>query len=1604
MPKELSLSPNQRVDLEDFEYGTRTFTVDSLRAHVNRLLSGPYHGGFVLEGFRVIIPDPVDSSNSVTVTNGIAIDRSGRLITFEEGNQFLNNPFLSGAKEAVLLDQAPKNYIMIEFTLTDEDQDDRAFWDPTFENAAIKDSGGDDVPQPKGKEVSIPIATRKAQGFEVIVSGTGFEDATDPNKLRIPIAIIPMNTGLSQINLTQGNVTDPTFGQTEQANTTIIEQPLITQTVALSRLYCANTRTFSDTGRVEIFRSGISNTSFGTIKYNFNPGPSTILNYIGNDRQNNILTFPSSSTDLSSQPGTSPQIGDIVRFLDDGGVPAVQSYWYLKDGSQHDCRPMFFSFTDDQASLADVEDPFGPAGTEGGDRRQDSRNNRHWSGVSLVIDPSAPTVAATVNYPSVSYGQQKTVVIPPRRVENRLKQAQDFFRVVATLMQEMKYGVAEVIWGVATEATPSGSTLTSSVLYALGITTAAYDYLVDVDKSFSQELVGSWVRFTSGPNFAITPLPRLQVVEVIGEHVLRFSASFPAAISTDSYQIEVNFPSNIEGVLANEYVGGFVDTRYTGSLQEVWNGRVDQFTDSYCEDLNQRLSANKVATITVGDGISTHGDFIGGAGLLAAFKLAYAKKRGATIYVREGVYKVQSDGNPINIGPNTTVVGEGKDRTRIELLGSGTDTAATPNYFLIRDYHGKYLDPGVSLISEITCPNITFKDLTLHSVDAEVNGDGTGGATWSPGYGYPLISNSPLDFFVNLTATGTGAPSSGVWRPNFFTLLNTVSLVDNFTLDNVRLFGGGRGDYTTGTDTTYSLYLVSADTHFTDYVNKNITFTNCTFDTNQGGGTGVLKSCENVLVEGCTFRNADPTSLTEISAPLEGLTFCSRSSVTLTYESGEFDCDGDVLITNCKFLGAFYNEASSATYPSNAFYGRGWINFTPTYLGQSVEVSSCIFRGDLLGDNSINTNDPRETKRGSYEIGTGVLNCSPFDISVTGCNFHTLKTGVFSQIGYVSVTDCQFWNMYRAVSIRPEVSVDEINYTIFSGPPAAVLGGTSVSNFWNWGAPGQSNYYGQSSINSKPTTYTKLRVGNCAVRNGVYGVLVGFYPYTPTSFTDIHQIETSIEVLDCTFKQVTLGGVYFSINKDIGIFSGAYGGGSNINFNWIHVGVKSCSFIDSTYAARFHGEMKNIVNDDRAIYTDIRLPISNFDYLNNSHVHCFYDGQSFAKAGSETTNGGAHTFIVGSTVTCQGNTFREVVNENGVASTDPADSYEVSPTMLVLMRRSLTATNNNWGHTTAPTGKVITALQVGLAGQSGTPPVNSNDDIPLGPSLNISGNTINASASTTGVYNGVYVGHVFPEGDSANTSENTTGLTRSGDAGILTLGSHVYPTLTFNNNDFDLENANFGFISVQHSNGAYTGTAVAGNFGSAGYSNFWEWRSASVKNNSIYIRSNDFGLYADLQYGNDIGTNLTTINNLEFNNTIGPVASQTNRYSFLGACRGSGVPPITDGQPDTYIACVDLRRCWRSFHDAGNSRTFGSIDVVGNTFNISGPAAVTGAIGAIGRNKQELMGLRISKFPMELNIKSNTFIRAPLLIKWSWNNPYHEHSTPRADSGGRNRL
>ena len=431
MPKELNFIANERIDLEDLEYGTRTFTVDSLKAQVTRLISGGYRGGFVLEGFRVELPSLM-SNMSVTVSNGIALDRAGRLITREEGNFFLNNPKVG--QTVALLEGAAKNYLMVEFTFIDADDEDRAFWDPTHENSPLIDSDGDSVPQPKGKESTATIPTRKASSWTCVVSATGFEDATDPSKLRIPIAIIPIDTGGPVINLTPS--TDGSHPQT-----TIMEKPVVSTTTGLFYVYCADVRIFDDIGYVSFFNK--DNTAAAIP---FNVGPSiTEIPYKEIDRENNIIWFDGS--EVLNVSTNYPAIGDIVKQVKQADGTTLPPY-FVDERKQYDCRPMFFSFTEWNSALAEDETLFPTV--VNGDRETGTRNNRYWSGISLVIDPETSGDGVT-QYPATVLSYQKNVTLLAARSEERMKQFQDFCRVLGSLIREMKYGVASTMRGTWTE-------------------------------------------------------------------------------------------------------------------------------------------------------------------------------------------------------------------------------------------------------------------------------------------------------------------------------------------------------------------------------------------------------------------------------------------------------------------------------------------------------------------------------------------------------------------------------------------------------------------------------------------------------------------------------------------------------------------------------------------------------------------------------------------------------------------------------------------------------------------------------------------------------------------------------------------------------------------------------------------------------------------------------------------------------------------------------------------------------------------------------------------------------------------------------------------------
>ena len=1530
MPKELNLSPNERIDFDDFEYGSTTFTVDSLRAHVTRLLSGGYRGGFVLEGFRIVIPPPGASDLYVTVYNGIAIDRGGRLITKEGTDHFLNNS--RDNQDAILLENSPKNYLMLEYTLDPVDYKERSFWDPTHVNSAIKDSSGDDIPQPRGKEFETEIPTRKAQSSTIIVSGTGFEDATDSNKIRIPLAIIPIDTAAIAIDLSSSDYTSP--------QTSIIEKPKSKDAsgglIDIEYIQCANTRTFDDTGKIEIKRRDNTVRDFIV---GGGGGVVQEIEFIQNDRENNILWLPAGIR-VDSAPGPSgfpaevPEITDIVteRLTGTGDTPAN----ILDEASKWDCRPMFFSVTEKYGSRE--EDPNAwPLDTDGVGRT-DSRQFKYWSGLSLIGDPNP--LSASFHYPvSSAYGQQKIIPMHPTRIETRIKQQQDFFRVLASLIEEMKYGYAEPIRG-----SWSNDVAGSSILAALGLEdSVGNEYLIDTTRYFSKDYEGANIFILEGAVGNVNT--RGSISKVYGEHVCKI-AGFPQPfVATNKYEIELNYPTSLHQ---------YVDAIEIGSLKEVYNARIDQFTDTYAEDLNRRLSMNKVATITVGDGINTHGDYIGNDGLKAALKQAYAYKRGATIYVREGSYSLDEK---ILVGPHTTIIGDGPNRTQIT-LGSGD--VADPIYFELRDYLGNYTDVTKNY-DDIKCESIYFKDLSITSAKD-----------------YPCISNATLEFQDSPGSSAVVAP--GIFVP--VTSTNLASLVSDFKLENVTLEGGGRGEWIAandGNDTIYMVYLVSSETKNLNHINEDIKFTKCNFKP-KGGGL-ILKSCKNVSFEGCTFSSIHEPPADRVS---EGITFSSRADKANQIYNGVSinNTDMNVSISDCTFKGIFHLEGASSDYPSD---GRGWINFTPNYLGQNIKIEGCKFIGDLEGTAATDSTSPRPDKRGLSVTAYGrcIVSSFPFDVLVSNCLFHTYHTAVLSQYGLVKLSGCNFWNCTKAVHADGEFAQSgnkANNYTYFSDGVAT----SAASNFWKV----NGHFYYRNNLN-----YFRIDINGCNIDACYQGIYIGVGSVGNTS-TSYDTLRSYIKVNSSSFWET-----HYPIDYNLLSGNSAY-----IDFEentWQLIEVTDCNIIGALLAIRGSDSDYAGIEDDTAVYSARKFYIKDFNYKNNNHFKTELDLNYYSPF--DEGHDGGYVFVCADTINVSGNNFTDFTVDPSTGSVS-----DRNPIIYIAAGRQTNCSLNVFQDClvrTSTTHRQLTAIEIGLtASYHDSTTVGISETFRRGPKLVINGNIISNEilhSTNNRLINGVYITHRVRNVVLPKTN------------GILTGGPHIQPWLEFCDNDFNLINGNFGLLAVQHNGYSDPSTPTTGDFDS-GYANFWEWFNVSVKNNSIRIDI-DAGVATAMHqmHGNDLTSELTvlpiTINSVyeaaggtnggafvlvPQTYGTGSVDQRTLRFNFLGGACTQAVVPLPNS-PDYFIACVDLRRCY--FGDGSTStRKYRKnvVDVLNNVFSINRDSSV----GSSTEDLHELMGLRISKFPPVFTVKNNTFDRAPLYAKWSWNNPWHESSVVVANT------
>jgi hypothetical protein len=931
MPKELNIVPNERIDLDDFKYGTSTFTVDSLRDHVNRLMSGDYRGGFVLEGFRI---ETTNTLREIVVHNGVAIDRFGRLVTAED-DPFTKNTDLQQAYTFSETVGAPVNhFVMIEFEFADSDLKQRVVWDPTFPNPDIVDSDNDFVPAPKGKEFSIDIPVRRAKLWKIVTTsgaGTGFTDSTDPNTLRIPIAIIPVTTDAL------GGIDIP-VADTEKPRTTVMEKP---GTDNQSDLVVANSRVIQDNDSIKIlnYRTGTPRTfTVGGV-----PGIEDIP-YAFNDRDNNELSALSVGGGMLDV-----EIGDIIVNASD---PTLN---FLKEGCRYDCRPMFFSFTDPTSATAEpLSDP-----------EQETRNMRFLSGESLLRHTNIGTAPwnTETGYPSSTATYQRVVEEFPERAEDRLKQKQDFFRALAAIVREMKYG----------EETDIANNHAVSAGIAYGTTTetnteSKFGLLIAngsiPEGEITTSLIGSIIVCTAGA--AVGERKEIKSVSAptnaTATHQQYIVETTPFSVPITPGAFEFSIEKRIDKTTK------YVDNYRTGTLNEVYRARIDRISNTWSNDLQERLRINKIPIVTVGDGYKSFGDYNGNQGLEQAFSDVAVLGDGGIIYVKRGNYSLAAAG-PVVIKSNTVVMGEGPGITNIVFGDEST-------YFSF--------DPELGLLST-KIENIIFKDISITAADvADVTIAGKGKIFQHVGWAIPL---------------------------------------ENFQLDNVH-FKGGSVYLATGASPglTYR-YIGDILSNGNFKANKNIVFKDSIFSV-EGGGFNLV-SCRNVKIQNCTFQSEnDDFAFVGMSEGIvldgndpwgPGGAFYGSTTTALAL--------GEVSISDCKFLGT---QTAMAPFSVPT---RGWIFATPEYEGSPVSVNNCQFIGDRVGLNNPGVVGERPITHADSRAGAAIHFASISELLVKGCLIHTHLYGVVAPATVATIESTDFFENTWGVVLGNDSTSSLWNYS-----------------------------------------------------------------------------------------------------------------------------------------------------------------------------------------------------------------------------------------------------------------------------------------------------------------------------------------------------------------------------------------------------------------------------------------------------------------------------------------------------------------------------------------------------------------------------------------------
>ena len=1539
MPKELNMLPNERVDYEDFVYGTRTFTVDSLKNQLHRLITGNISGGAILDGFRVEVDLDSGTDRRIIVHNGVAIDRDGRLIVFESSTDFANNSQHTKTKS---LPEAEKVYVMLEFELTQGaavgDIDTRSFWDPTYVNAEIADNGGFSHPAPLGKEFPVKIATRLAQDWNIHVSTSGFEDkddaGTSARSLRIPLAIIPINTVTHNIDTSGG-----TKGITLEKPETSIA---ITPEPGDVNLVCSNTRIFPNAGDI-VIRDHKGNA----VSYVSGVNTKTSFSYAKNDTDNCVLTLASNDGDdlnaADTDYTTSVKAGYTVELVSQ--VNAA----FLASGSKWDCRPMLFAYSDPTTATADL--------SEGA--LKEPRNYKHERALALLssVVTSSEEVVYGGTFLSSSDGEKKLAPHPVRS-ESEIKNLGEYFSVLGALVKEMKYGNdinlqyynpnKEELLGtngfygpiITSYPTSESSSEPNDVPHE----NTTDRFYVQIDTRHPDLFAGDLGDRLIGCKLTIKtlseagqPVGASGVIDYVHQAIADTNSTRRTFLVDLDKQTFSDSPLWNANVIPTTGVGvsietqdttrqkqKYVDNREVGSLHEVYRARIDKKLNSWTPDLRTRLAANKIPTITVGDGIHSTGDYVGDRGLVEAARYVSWTNFSGIIHVKRGNYKLS---RTLRLRSDVTLMGDGPGATHIDLIGDS---------YIDLSYGNKVgTQPDGSLAAPTYfAENITIKDISIKSASiTEPDGSILGRSKVISNLGFP---------------------------------------VKNLVIDNVILQGGGGTVVTDGEGSIVrgkAQYLIDLYTSGSAAgVSRNISIRNSTFNVE---GNGIrLGGTRNVKVTDCVFQSESEVSSgsDQVKNPFTFVGMQAGIVITGTGYPGQPEpkvkygaehsslSTGEISISGCTFAGKQTDLGLSLGY---SIAHRGWIFISPRFRGGNVSVQSCEFIGDRFGQVQ-----PAPTVKSMKSIK-----------HQTGIAIHHAAT----YGGVLSVKDCTIQGYYKGI--------------VVSGGDVNISGTTFIETKNGILTGSRQDYFGQIT-ESIPANYGYVFA---------YGTLEDDSgdPDVGQKFLPVLDGPTTVSVTGCGFygkAQTSLSsGIELetfegkSLNSTSGYVHRLFVDGCSFHYMSRVVNAFMWSQ-DPSVAAR---------SDENAIYELISLTNNTFDYIHHSVLVGMgglgnttglpnrYRAIETLKISNNTfSNCGRgdwarldpdedeefHKSLI------KAEAYQVIIENNDFSDCGgipPIVSGSVKQHHILEIYGFITGEINNnkfINCISTSDSETMTVMRIEINNQQDAQSIGTQrPKFKQGQFIRICDNSIwstEPNVDDKAVQNCILFNQNQIAAETTQNAQDGTSYfgykNRSGD---------FYPSLELRGNYFEPKNPNFVVLAVQDKISDYQKSDFP-----FGQDQMWMWTKAVVTGNTfvadIWNRTN-FKDYSNNIKGTYFGyKDVDPGQNGEEDYTLPDLLTA----NYLGASKASA----TSMSATDFFGMLDLRMFANSntepvFAGAVGNRRVGAV-ISNNVFKAYGLANEP----ATDSDCHLTAGIRISRWPDKIEIKDNVLVNVPIQCRWTY--------------------